>query len=106
LAEFTFPSRDGVPPRPSISCSFSLKSLLQLNSSIPASNDVEVVLHRRDFRRLAITSLILSKLARLFHSNIVREAAEEMHWNAVMSAENAISLAPQNPWPPSTISFG
>ncbi len=79
--------------RRAVPCSFSLKTLVQLNSSLPASKDSEVVLYRRNFQRLAFTSLILSYLAALFRSDVVYEAAEEMHWNAVTCAGNALDIA-------------
>jgi hypothetical protein len=93
LAKFTSPSREGAPERGAIFCSFSLKNVLQTNSAIPASRDAEVRLYRREFQRLAFTSLLLSYLTKLFRSGMIREAAEEMHWNAVMCAENAMDLA-------------
>jgi hypothetical protein len=77
-------------------CSFSLKSILKLNSTVPASGDAEVCLYRREFRSLAFTSLLLSGLAKLLGSNLVREAAEEMHWNAVACADNAMDVAAMN----------
>jgi len=63
---------------------------------------MDVHLYRRDFRRTAFTSLLLSWLAKLFQSEVIREAAEEMHWNAVVYAENAMDLATTDlsHWPP------
>jgi hypothetical protein len=79
-----------------VPCSFSLKSILKLNSKIPQSGGPEVALHRREFRSLAFTSLLLAALSKLFGSNLVREAAEKMYWNAVGCAENAMDIVPIN----------
>jgi hypothetical protein len=96
LAKPTSPFCEGPSEYQAIPCSFSLKSILELNSMISASGDPEACSHRREFWNLAFTSLLLSGVTKLQASNPICEAAEEMHWNAVGCSENALDVAAMN----------